>query len=74
MPEELDSENYWPDNNSCSQTQNELEEYRLQELAESPYRIELKPDLTKEQGLNICYFFVHEIFRKRNNDTYTIYK
>ena len=50
MPEELDSENYWPDNsNSCAQTQKELEDYRLQELAEDPYRIELEPDGTKEQ-------------------------
>jgi hypothetical protein len=49
MPKELDSENYWPDNNSCSQTQKELEDYRLQELAEDPYRIEREPDLTKEQ-------------------------
>ena len=49
MPEELDSENYWPDSNSCAQTQKELEDYRLQELAEDPYRIELEPDGTKEQ-------------------------
>jgi hypothetical protein len=51
MPEEPDSENYWPDNNSnsCVQTQKELEDYRLQELAEDPYRIELEPDPTKEQ-------------------------
>jgi hypothetical protein len=49
MPEELDSENYWPDSNSCSQTQKELEDYRLQELAEHPYRIELEADPTKEQ-------------------------
>ncbi|MFZ0896850.1 MAG: hypothetical protein WAZ77_20310, partial [Candidatus Nitrosopolaris sp.] len=41
--------NYWPDNNSCTQTQKELEDYRLQELAEDPYRIELEPDPTKEQ-------------------------
>jgi hypothetical protein len=51
IPEEVNSENYWPDNNSnsCEQTQKELEDYRLQELAEDPYRIELEPDLTKEQ-------------------------
>ena len=50
MPEELDPENYWPDNNnSCAQTQKELEDYRLQELAEDPYRIELEPDPTKDQ-------------------------
>jgi hypothetical protein len=49
MPEELDSENYWPDNNSCAQTQKELEDYRLQELAEDPYRIEREPDGRKEQ-------------------------
>ena len=29
--------------------QKELEDYRLQELAEDPYRIELEPDGTKEQ-------------------------
>ena len=39
MSEELDSENYWPDNNSCSQTQKELEDCRLQDLAEDPHRI-----------------------------------
>jgi hypothetical protein len=49
MPEELDSENYWPDNNSCAQIQKELEDYRSQELAEDPYRIEREPDLIKEQ-------------------------
>jgi hypothetical protein len=49
MPEEADSENYWPDSNSCAQTQKELEDYRLQELAEDPYRIEREPDLPKEQ-------------------------
>jgi hypothetical protein len=50
MPEELESENYWPDNNSnSSQTQKELEDYRLQELAEDLYRIELEADPTKEQ-------------------------
>ncbi|HYT02706.1 MAG TPA: hypothetical protein VEL70_07320 [Candidatus Acidoferrum sp.] len=49
MPEEPDLENYWPDNNSCSQTQKELEDYRLQELAEDPYRFELEDDLAKEQ-------------------------
>ena len=55
MPEELDSENCWSDSNSnsnsnsCAQTQKELEDYRLQELAEDPYRIEFEPDLTKEQ-------------------------
>ena len=49
MPEELDSENYWPDSNSCAQTQKELEDYRLQELAEDPYRIELEPDPIREQ-------------------------
>ena len=48
MPEEPDSENYWPVNNSCSQTQKELEDYRLQELVEDPYRIELEDDPTKE--------------------------
>src|SRR2546425_12553726 len=43
MPEEPDSENYWPgsNSNSCAQTQKELEDYRLQELAEDPHRIEL---------------------------------
>jgi hypothetical protein len=46
MPE-ADSENYWPDNNSCAQIQKELEDYRSQELAEDPYRID--PDLRKEQ-------------------------
>jgi hypothetical protein len=35
----VDSENYWPDNNSCSQTQKELEDCRLQDLAEDPHRI-----------------------------------
>ena len=51
MPEEPDSENYWPgsNSNSCAQTQKELEDYRLQELAEDPYRIELEADPTKEQ-------------------------
>jgi hypothetical protein len=43
MPEEADS------GNSCAQTQKELEDYRLQELAEDPYRIEREPDLPKEQ-------------------------
>ena len=33
MPQEFDSENYWPDSSSCAQTQKELEDYRLQELA-----------------------------------------
>jgi hypothetical protein len=42
MPEESDSENYWPDSSSCAQTQKELEGYRLQELAEDPYRLELE--------------------------------
>jgi hypothetical protein len=46
MPEELDSENYRPNSNSCAQTQKEVEDYRLQELAEG---IELEYDLTKEQ-------------------------
>jgi hypothetical protein len=43
MPEELDSENYWPDSNtnSCAQTQRELEHYRLQELAEDPIDLNL---------------------------------
>jgi hypothetical protein len=49
MSEELDSENYWPDSNGCAQTQRELEDYRLQELAEDPYRIEREPDPRKEQ-------------------------
>jgi hypothetical protein len=53
MPEEFDAENYWPDSdtnsNSCSQTQKELEDYRLQDLAEDPHRIEREPDGTKEQ-------------------------
>jgi len=53
MPEELDSENYWPDSdtnsNSCAQTQKELEDYRLQKLAEDPYGIEREPDGRKEQ-------------------------
>ena len=31
--EEADSENYWPNNNSCAHTERELEDYRLQELA-----------------------------------------
>ncbi len=46
MPGELDSENYWPDS---AQTQKELEDYRLQELAEDPHRIDREPDGTKEQ-------------------------
>jgi hypothetical protein len=49
MPGEPDSENYWPDSNSCAQTQKELEDYRLQELAGDPYRIKLEADPTKEQ-------------------------
>ena len=49
MPEEFDPENYWPDSSSSAHTERELEDYRLQELAEDPYRIELEPDLTKEQ-------------------------
>ena len=49
MPKESDSENYWPDSSSCTQIQKELEDYRLQELAEDPFRIELEPDLRKEQ-------------------------
>jgi hypothetical protein len=49
MPQELDSENYWPNSGSCAQTQKELEDYRLQELAEDPFRIEREPDLRKEQ-------------------------
>jgi hypothetical protein len=49
MPQEFDSENYWPDSSSCAQTQKELEDYRLQELAEDPFRIEREPDLRKEQ-------------------------
>jgi len=49
MPQEFDSENYWPDSSSCAQTQNELEDYSLQELAEDPFRIEREPDLRKEQ-------------------------
>ena len=49
MPQEFDSENYWPDSSSCAQTQKELEDYRLQELAEDPFRIERESDLRKEQ-------------------------
>ena len=49
MPEEFDSENYQPDSSSCTQIQKELEDYRLQELAEDPYRIQLEDDPTKEQ-------------------------
>jgi hypothetical protein len=53
MSEEVDSENYWPDSdsnsNSFSQTQKELEDYRLQEIAEDPYRFDLEDDPTKEQ-------------------------
>jgi hypothetical protein len=51
MPEEVDPEKHWPDSssNSCAQTQKELEGYRLQELAEDPYRSELEDDPTKEQ-------------------------
>ena len=51
MPDEVDSENYKPDSNSnsCSQTQKELEDYRLQDLAEDPYRFDLEDDPTKEQ-------------------------
>jgi hypothetical protein len=51
MPGEVDPENYWPDSNSksCAQTQKELEDYRLQVLAEKPYRIDLEDDPTKEQ-------------------------
>ena len=49
MPQELDSENNWPDSISCAQTQKELEDYRLQELAQDPFRIERESDLRKEQ-------------------------
>ncbi len=49
MPEEADLENYWPDSSSSAHTERELEDYRLQELAEDPYRIEREPDLPKEQ-------------------------
>jgi len=49
MPEELDSENYWPDSACCAQTQKELEGYELQKIAEDPFRIEHEEDLTKEQ-------------------------
>jgi hypothetical protein len=49
IPEEVDPENYWPDSNSCSQIEKELEDHKLQELAEEPYSIELEPDLRKEQ-------------------------
>ena len=49
MPDEVDPENYWPDSNSCSQIQNELVDYKLQQLVEDPYSIELEPDLRKEQ-------------------------
>jgi hypothetical protein len=45
LSEELDSENYWPDSNGCAQ----IEDYRLQELADDPYRIEREPDPRKEQ-------------------------
>jgi hypothetical protein len=44
MPQELDS-----DSNSCAQTQKELEDHGLQELAEDPFRIEREPDPRKEQ-------------------------
>ncbi len=49
MPEESASENYWPDSNSCAQTQKELDDYELQEVAEVPFRIEREPDPRKEQ-------------------------
>ena len=49
MPQEIDSENYWPDSNSCAQTQKELDDYELQEVAEDPFRIEREPDPRKEQ-------------------------
>ncbi len=49
LPQKFDSENYWPDSSSCAQTQKELEDYRLQELPEDPFRIEREPDLSKEQ-------------------------
>jgi hypothetical protein len=49
MPDEVDPENYWPESNSCTQTQKELEDYRLQELAEDPFRFQLEPDLREEQ-------------------------
>ena len=49
MPEELYSENYYSDSSSCAQIQKELEDYRSQELAEEPFRIEREPDLRKEQ-------------------------
>jgi hypothetical protein len=40
MPEVADSENYWPDSSSSAQTQKVLEDYRLQEQEEVPFRIE----------------------------------
>jgi hypothetical protein len=49
MPQELDSENYWPDSACCAQTQKELEGYELQKIAVDPFRIEREPDLRKEQ-------------------------
>jgi hypothetical protein len=49
MPKEVDPENYWPETNSRSQTQKELEDYKLQELAEDPFRIQREPDPIKEQ-------------------------
>ena len=49
MLEESGSENYWPDSNSCAQTQKELEDFRLPELAEDPSRIDCEPDLGEEQ-------------------------
>jgi len=49
MLEESGSENYWPDSNSCAQTQKELDDYELQEVAEDPFRIEREPDPRKEQ-------------------------
>jgi hypothetical protein len=48
MPQEFDSENYWPDSCNCAQIQKGLEDYRLQELAD-PFRIEREPDLRIEQ-------------------------
>ncbi|MDP9286737.1 MAG: hypothetical protein M3P08_00855 [Thermoproteota archaeon] len=49
MPQEFDSENYLLDSSGCPLTQKELEDYRLQELADDPFRIEREPDLRKEQ-------------------------
>jgi hypothetical protein len=46
--EEQNFENYLPDR-SYAETQNEIENYELQEQRQHPYRIQREPDLRKEQ-------------------------